>query len=157
MEAYAKIVTKQFVLKGVFVNGQNLYDNLMIGGYLAYGTVPNITYKPIQVNSAWVEIAGTGKKVIPGFFLGYTKNNGSNNGSNAVASYARGIVANGVSIDNIFRVAPRLEMVSGKFKFSTEFEITRAGYGMANGTGKVTGIITSVTNTRILFATIYSF
>ena len=157
LEAYAKITTKDVILKGEFVKGQNLYDHLMMGGYLAYGAVPNISYKPIQVNSMWFELIGTGKKVIPGLFVGYTNNDGTTETSAAVASYARGIAANATSLDHIFRVAPRMEFVSGKFKFSTEIEVTSAGYGTASSTGKVATVSTDVTNTRLLFVTTYSF
>lgn len=157
LEAYAKITTKDIIVKGEYVRGQNLYDHLMMGGYLAYGAVPNITYKPIQVNSFWFELVGTGKKVIPGLFVGYTNNDGSVEGGTSAATYARGISANAASLDHIFRVAPRMEFVSGKFKFSTEVEVTSAGYGTANTTGRVPTVATDVTNTRLLFVTTYSF
>lgn len=155
-ELYAKLTSKDVVVKAEFVAGQNLYDHLMFGGYLAYGTSPNITYKPMGVTSYWFEIAGTGKKVIPGLFFGYAKNNGASD-AGAVASYARSVTAGAASIDNVLRVAPRMEFVSGKFKFGTEIEITSAAYGAAGTDGKVTGTTTSVTNTRLLFITSYSF
>ena len=155
-EVYAKIVTKPIILKGEFVAGQNMYDHLMFGGYLAYGTAPNITYKPMGVSSYWFEIVGTGKNIIPGLFFGYAKNNGASD-AGAVASYARSVTAGAASIDNVLRVAPRMEFVSGKFKFGTEIEVTTAGYGTAGTDGKVTGTITNVTNTRLLFITSFSF
>jgi len=156
IEAYTKITTKDIVAKAEFVAGNNLYDHLMIGGYLAYGTAPYITYKPISVNSYWFELAGTGKNVIPGIFIGYTKNNGAKD-LNAVASYARGVTAGKASIDNVFRIAPRMEFVSGKFKFGTEIEVTKAMYGNADSEAKVTGTGNNVTNTRLLFITSLSF
>ena len=155
-EAYAKLSTKDVIVKAEFVAGQNLYDQLMFGGYLAYGTGTNITYKPMGVTSYWIEIAGTGKKVIPGLFFGYAKNNGAS-ATGAVASYARSVAAGTASIDNVLRVSPRMDFVSGKFRFGTEIEITNAAYGTAGTDGKVTGTTTSVTNTRFLFITVYSF
>ena len=155
-EAYAKLSTKDVIVKAEFVAGQNLYDQLMFGGYLAYGTGTNITYKPMGVTSYWFEIAGTGKKVIPGLFFGYAKNNGAS-ATGAVASYARSVAAGTASIDNVLRVSPRMDFVSGKFRFGTEIEITNAAYGTAGTDGKVTGTTTSVTNTRFLFITVYSF
>ena len=50
-----------------------------------------------------------------------------------------------------------MEWISGKFKFSTELEITSAGYGTANVTGRVPSEAYTVTNTRLLFVTTYSF
>jgi hypothetical protein len=155
-ETYAKITTKAVIAKVEFLSGQNLYDHLMIGGYLAYGSAPAITYKPITVNSYWVEIMGTGKKLIPGIFVGYTYNNGASE-DNAVASYTRGISAGKTSLANVFRVAPRIETISGKFRFGLEAEITSATYGAAGSNAKVTGITNSVTNNRILFISSYSF
>lgn len=155
-EAYAKLTTKEVVAKAEYVSGQNLYDHLMIGGYLAYGAAPAITYKPTKLNSFWLDIAGTGKKVVPGVFFGYTKNNGAGAAS-AVASYTRGVIAGGASLDNVLRVAPRLEVISGKFKIGTEIEVTTAAYGTAGSDAKVTGTTNSVTNTRVLFITSYSF
>jgi hypothetical protein len=155
-ETYAKITTKAVILKAEFLSGQNMYDHLMIGGYLAYGTSPAITYKPITVNSYWVEIMGTGKKVIPGIFVGYTNNNGASQ-DNAVASYTRGITSGKTSLASVFRVAPRIETTSGKFRFGLELEITSAVYGAAGTNAKVTGTTNTVTNDRILFISSYSF
>ena len=156
VETYAKITTKAVIAKAEFLSGQNLYDQLMIGGYLAFGTTPAITYKPITVNSYWVEIMGTGKKIIPGIFVGYTYNNGASQ-DNAVASYTRGITAGKTSLANVFRVAPRIETNSGRFRFGLEAEITTATYGAAGTNAKVTGTTNSVTDNRILFISSYSF
>jgi hypothetical protein len=155
-ETYAKLTTKDVVAKAGFVAGQNLYDMIMLGGYFAYGTHGNITYKPDRVNSCWVDVAGTGKKIIPGIFFGYTKNNGASE-SGAVTSYARGITIGGTSLDNLWRISPRCDFVSGKFKFGTEVEFTSAAYGIAGSNGKVTGGTTSALNTRLLFVTTYYF
>lgn len=155
-ETYAKLTTNKVVAKAGFVAGQNLYDMIMLGGYFAYGTHGNITYKPDRVNSYWLDFAGTGKKVVPGIFFGYTKNGGASE-SGAVASYARGITIGGSSLDNLWRISPRCDFISGKFKFGTEVEITSAGYGIAGSNGKVEGTTTSAVNTRILFVTTYSF
>ncbi len=157
-ETYAKLTTKDVIVKGEFVSGENTFDQLMIGGYLAYGDAPNITYKPIHVNSYWFEVAGTGKTIVPGFFFGYTKNNGATDaGAITSVAYTRSVAPKAASIDNVLRIAPRLEIVSGKFKFGTEIEITSAAYGTAGTDAKVTGNTNSVTNTRILFVSTFSF
>ena len=159
-EVYTKITTKPVVIKAEYVAGQNLYDHLMIGGYLAYATTTpaayNITYKPVNVSSAWLEFIGTGKKVIPAIFFGYTQNNGADDG--AVAAYTRGITLGKASLDKVVRVAPRVEVVSGKFKYGFEVEVTTATYGSTTQTnGKAGGSMSEFTNTRGLFYTSYSF
>ena len=158
VELYAKLITKKVLVKAEYVAGQNMYDHLMFGGYLAYGNSPDITYKPIKVTSYWAEIAGTGKKVIPGLFFGYAKNNGTGS-TGAVAAYTRGIAVNGASLDNVMRIAPRMEFVSGKFKFGTEIEYTSASYGTSGTDGKVNTAVTTdkVHNTRLLFTSTFSF
>jgi hypothetical protein len=155
-EVYAKLITKSLIFKTEYVAGQNMYDHLMFGGYLAYGVTPKISYRPMKVSAYWAEIMGTGKKTIPGIFIGYTKNNGAS-ASGAVTSYSRSVTANATSIDNVLRIAPRLEIVSGKFKFGTEIEYTAANYGVAGSNGKVAGTVTKVNNTRLLFITSFSF
>ncbi|MFM6954901.1 MAG: hypothetical protein ACKOWL_07935, partial [Sphingobacteriaceae bacterium] len=156
-ETYVKLTTKGAIFKAEYVNGQNMTDHLMLGGYVAYnGTAANATYKPTNVTSMWFEIAGTTKKVIPGLFIGYTKNNGAKD-ANATNAYARATPVSGRGIDHIFRVAPRMEFVSGKFKMGTELELTTAAYGTANTQAKITGATDKVTNTRFLFLTSYSF
>jgi hypothetical protein len=156
VELYAKLMAKKLTVKAEYVAGQNMYDHLMFGGYLAYGTSPNITYKPMGVTSYWAEIAGTGKKIIPGIFFGYVKNDGAKT-AGAVASYARSVACNGVSVDHVMRIAPRIEFASGKFKIGTEIEYTAAAYGTAGTNGKVTGTLDKVNNTRLLFTTTFSF
>lgn len=156
IELYAKLMAKKITVKAEYIAGQNMYDHLMFGGYLAYGTSPNVTYKPMGVSSYWAEIAGTGKKIIPGIFIGYAKNNGAKT-SGAIATYARSVASNGVSINDVMRIAPRIEFVSGKFKIGTEVEYTAAAYGTAGSDGKVTGTLTKVNNTRLLFTTTFSF
>ena len=157
-EVYAKLNTKPLIVKAAYTSGQNLYDQLMIGGYLAYassGANYHITYKPINVAAMWMDIMGTGKIIVPGIFIGYTQNNGSDAG--AVASYARGITLGKASLDNIWRVTPRVEIYSGKFKIGTEVEVTDATYGISSTDGKVTGTTQNVTNVRVLFTTAYYF
>lgn len=155
-EAYAKLITKPIIWKMEYVAGQNMYDHLMFGGYLAYGTTPNITYKPMKVTSFWTEISGTGKKFVPAIFFGYAKNGGAST-TGAVASYARSVSASGSSIDYVWRIAPRADYTAGKFKFAAEIEHTAAAYGTAGSDGKVTGTTDKVNNTRLLFTTTFSF
>jgi hypothetical protein len=155
-EMYAKLTTSKVIVKAEYIAGQNMYDQLMFGGYLAYGASPNISYKPMGVSSYWAEIMGTGKKIVPGVFVGYAKNTGAS-ATNAVAAYARSVSLNGASIANVFRVAPRLEFISGKFKIGTEIEYTAASYGTSGFDGKVAAGSDKVHNTRLLFITSFSF
>ncbi len=159
-EVYGKMITRNATVKASFVSGQNLTDQLMLGGYVAYGTysatTASIYYQSTSVNSYWIDISGNGKKIIPGLFMGYSKNNGSNE-LNGIAAYGRGIGVSGRGINDIMRVSPRVEFVSGKFKIGTELEITTAAYGNSISNAKVTGNTDAVTNIRGLFITTFLF
>jgi hypothetical protein len=154
---YLKVTTKPVVFKIEGVLGQNLTDHLMVGGYLGYVASAGAkeTYAPTKTNSVWLDIAGTNKKTIPGLFIGYTSNDGAKAGANA--AYGRNIGFNGRGIKNIFRVSPRMEFVSGKFKFGTEIEYTAAQYGALGTDSKVTGNTDKINNTRLLLTTTFSF
>lgn len=154
---YAKIVTTPLIFKAEAIIGQNLTDHVMVGGYLGYVAATGAveTYDATKTKSYWFEISGTGKKTVPGLFIGYTANDGAKAG--ATAAYGRGIGVNGRGIDNIFRISPRIEFISGKFKFGTEIEYTSAKYGAFGTDSKVTGPTDKVNNTRIILATTLSF
>ncbi len=155
--AYAKIITKALVIKAEGVLGQNLTDHLMLGGYLGYqATAADVeTYKATKTSSCWLDVSGTGKNLVPGIFFGYTCNNGAADGG--TAAFGRGIAVSGRSIKNIYRVSPRVEIISGKFKIGTELEYTAARYGASTSNGKVTGTTDDVNNVRFLFTTSLSF
>ena len=144
-------------MKAEAVLGENLTDHLMVGGYLGYTTTAGAveTYDATKTKAYWIDIAGTGKKVVPGLFAGYTSNDGAKSGANA--AYGRGVGANGRGIKNVFRVSPRMEFISGKFKFGTEIEYTAAQYGSMGTDAKVAGSTDKLNNTRLLFTTTFSF
>ncbi len=154
---YIKVTTKPVVLKAEIVVGDNLTDHVMIGGYLGYtdSTGEAEKYAATKTKSYWFDIAGTGKKIIPGLFIGFTSNDGAKPG--ATAAYGRSIGFGGRGIKNVFRVSPRMEFVSGKFKFGTEIEYTAAQYGVLSNGSKVTGTTDKINNTRFLLTTTFSF
>ena len=154
---YVKLTTKPVILKAEAVMGENLTDHLMLGGYLGYvATVGAVeTYAATKTTAYWFDISGTSKKTIPGLFIGYTANDGAKAGANA--AYGRSVGATGRGIKNVFRVSPRMEFVSGKFKFGTEIEYTAAQYGLMGSDAKVTGSTDKINNTRFLLTTTFSF
>ncbi len=153
---YIKAVTKPMVIKAEAVIGENLTDHVMVGGYLGYTKSGELeTYKPTKTNSFWLDISGTGKKVVPGLFVGLTQNDGASSG--ATAAYGRAIGVSGRTVKQVMRVSPRIEIISGKFKMGTEIEYTAAQYGTTSNDGKVTGSTDDINYTRVMFTTTYSF
>jgi hypothetical protein len=155
--AYAKITTKKVGVKTQIVLGQNTNHWVMMGGYLGYKETPTgiETYKPAKTTAAWLDIYGTGKKIVPGLFVGYSANNGASAG--ATAAYGRSIGVSGRGIKDLIRVAPRLDFISGKLSFRNELEFTQAQYGTRGNDGKVTGATDKLTNIRFTFSTIFNF
>jgi hypothetical protein len=154
---YVKLVTKPVILKAEAIVGSNLTDHLMIGGYMGYVATTGAveTYDATQTKAYWLDLSGTGKKIVPGLFIGYTRNDGAKSG--ATAAYGRSIGVTGRGIKNVFRVSPRIEFISGKFKFGTEMEYTAAQYGSLGTDAKISGATDKINNTRLLFTTTFLF
>lgn len=154
-QGYIKITLSGVVIKMEDVYGQNMNNHLMVGGYLGYRADTSV-YKPTHTRTSWLEISGRGKTVVPALFVGALKNDGAGS-SGAVAGGGRGVGISGRGISEIIRIAPRCDFISGKVKFSLEYEMTRAKYGDLNSSGKAKGNYETVTNNRLLLATVYSF
>ncbi len=153
---YTKLITSKFSLKAQGLIGQNTYQWVMLGGYYGYKNTSGLeTYQPAKTRSVWFDLAGTGKKVVPGLFYGFSSNDGADAG--ATAAYGRTIGVSGRGIKNLTRLSPRIEFIHNKLKFGTELEFTKAIYGTRVNSGKVVGPTDAFTNTRFTFSTIYSF
>ncbi|MBI5404138.1 MAG: hypothetical protein HY959_12125 [Ignavibacteriae bacterium] len=141
-------------LEGIFA--QNAYDMVMIGGYAVKNIIDTSTgvkeFTNLNTISFWADLQTTGETVQFGLFTGYTKNLGSNDSINGT------IYARGSNVDYVYRVAPRIVFISGKFNIALEGEYTFAMYGIVNGDKK--GRVTSgyaMNNTRGLLSFIYNF
>lgn len=150
--AYAKFKSGAFTWKVEGIMANNLYDNLMLGGY-AVKSINEPTgrqeYTPIGNISFWTDLS-YGKDLVWGIFVGYTQNQGADD--KVVGS----VWARGTNIDNVLRVSPRVQYTMGKTRFAAEIEYTSAAYGTADENLKVTNT-TSVANTRVLLAAYYLF
>ena len=154
---YSKITGKKVVAKAEAVIGQNLTDHVMLGGYIGYFKSPGSveSFKPTKTNAYWFDLSGTGKKVVPGIFIGYTNNDGASvNGTNV---YGRSIGVSGRGVKDVMRISPRMEFLSGKFKFGTEIEYTSAQYGASSSNATITGTTDRLNNVRLLLTTTLSF
>ena len=151
--ATLKIKTTPLNLSLMGIYGQNAADLVMIGGYAVSGTDPVTqikTYTNLNTANIWADLTTNGKKVVFGFFTGYSKNMGASDLIEG-AVYGRGN-----NIDHVFRASPRIAVTEGRLTFATEVESTTAAYGTMQTNGKVTNT-NNVTNLRLLFSTIYKF
>lgn len=149
--AYSRFNLPNFTWKLQGVLGQNLTDQLMLGGYAVEKvdeTTGEESYIPTNVYSVWTDFS-TGKKVGLGCFAGYTKNTGTS--EEVLEFWSRGS-----NMDAIYRIAPRIIWNSGKTRFATEIEYTAASYGIPDAKGQVQNA-EFVGNLRLLLAAYYFF
>lgn len=155
--AYYKWKSENFEIKTKAIWGENLTDNLLLGGY-AVATIDNVndyrTYTPTQHLFLWSNFTYTKRfkkfNLMPGLFLGYAENFGTK--ENNVGIY----YGTGNNIDKLYRISPSITFMSGKTIFFLEWEHTEALYGknIANGLVKNTH---SVSNNRFLLTVLYLF
>lgn len=160
LQAFAKITTNPLTIKLEGVYGQNLSNFVMIGGYGASKDptiVDDYSYVNLNTLSVWTELITNFDKVNFGLFAGYSANMGAKEDYYSLKTddmpYVRG-----ETIDNIYRVSPRIEFSSGKMKFVLEHMMTGAVYGTAfDSKHKATKTADATINHRILFGARYSF
>lgn len=167
LEAYAKLTTKPVIVKAQVFSGQNAGSFVMLGGFVGY-TLPGKveTYQTMNTQSAWVDFTSTNKKIAPGLFFGYTENKGANDpvAGAVAATYGLPAALSGIgagtgrrTINNIYRVSPRVEFLFNKLRFGLEYELTAAEWGDAEQDGTASQNLTRVKNHRAILATIFSF
>lgn len=170
LKVYAKYTHKNFVAKAYMIMGQSLSRYVSTGALVEYrdSSTGAWSYKAQKQMNLWAELIFTKSKTIqPALFVGYIKNMGLKDDLTAslykVGSYglySRGITATR-TFDNIFRIAPRVDIISNKFKFSPEIELTNMLYGNTDkSTLKIAATSPNefkASNLRIQFTTSYTF
>lgn len=124
----------KLAIKAQYTRGQALNDHLMMGGFGVTHTdnqTNHREYSPLNYQAAWLNTSLTMNNWQPSLFLGYTKNNGSKETINGPV-YARD-----ADIDYIYRIAPMITYITGKFSLIVEVEYTVAAYGTNDEKHKV--------------------
>lgn len=159
--AYGKFENSKIIAKVYGIQGGNLSNLVMLGGYTtAYtgtGAATTISYSPIKTTSAWVDIASAGKSIAPGIFAGYTSIDG--------ATDAGTVSSRGNGIKNLIRVAGRVDFKQNKFRITPEVEYNTVDWGMnaagsatsADTKGVADGVITKADNIRFTVSCVYTF
>ncbi|NGP87850.1 hypothetical protein [Fodinibius halophilus] len=142
-----------FTSKSYILYGENMQDQLMLGGVAREATGGNNNYNllPYKTISLWHDLT-TGFRGDPnkityeiGLFTGYSKNLGTDqNNIVTIPGFVRG-----ADVDYLYRIAPRVQAQSGSIRFSVEADITAAAYGSIESDGTVTNS-DPVTNLRLL-------
>jgi len=153
---YFKYQKPKFVVKGKAVYGQNLSENIMLGGY-GVSSIDSITgieeYTPFNHLYLWTNVV-YGDKFKVGLFGGYTKNLGANDHLlDKKRNYGMAL-----DIAYLYRIAPNITYRIKNFQLGLELEYTVAAYGTIDlvDYGKVKKIH-EVDNKRILFSVSHYF
>jgi hypothetical protein len=155
--AYLKYNNDKFHVKVYGITGENLHHLVMLGGYASYanGTNP-VTYEGIRTNSFWLDIASNNKKTAPGFFFGYTNQEGTSSNATALNIYARGINASR-GVKDMWRASARIDFKQNKFRLTPEIEYTAATHGTTQSDLSISGAENKVGNFRAMVSAVYSF
>lgn len=156
---YLKYSNEKFTFKTYGINGSNLHDLVMLGGYTGYAkSNGQEAYVPIKTSAFWLDLASNGKSIAPGMFFGYTKNNGTGKDDAVQTLYARGYSGTGSrGVDNVWRASARIDFKKNKFKVSPELEYTAATWGDVKKDKSIDGNLEKVANFRTMITCSYSF
>ena len=99
----------------------------------------------------WTELSGDFSETMEwGLFGGYTENGGFGE----AITYVNGFLG---TVENAYRISPRIGWKSGALTIGVEGEYTNAQYGSIDGNGDITSSTDSVNNFRLLTTAIYKF
>jgi hypothetical protein len=143
--------------KSKFIFAENLTEHLLLGGYaVSYIDIStdDRTYTPTQHLLFWSDITYSMDfkkiKMESSIFGGYAKNIGTKQDNIGI------YYGTPAQIGKMYRIAPRINLISGNTMISAEWEFTNAFYGdiLQNGT-----VINShpIANNRFLFVITYFF
>ena len=153
---YLKYNNDKFHIKAYGITGENMYNLVMLGGFAGYTTPGQVEkYEATKTTSLWIDVASNGAKVAPGFFFGYTKNDGTGK-DGATALYMRGI-SGARGVDNVWRTSARVDFKQNKFRITPELEYTAATWGDLKSDASVDGNTTNMGNFRAMISCAYSF
>lgn len=165
--AYTQYVNPTFQLKAKAIWGENLSDQLMIGGYgvskYNSDSTTVMSYTNFNTASAWVN-AVYGTKWQGGILLGLSQNFGTNQSLDVrkgvkFTNYGYGFydINNAqLMLDRLIRIAPHVSYNLPNIKFALEYEFTSANYGTMKSNGLVNNPYT-VNNQRIVASMSYFF
>ena len=163
--AYSQYVNNKFQIKAKAVYGENLSDQLMLGGYgvskYAADSTTVLKYTNFNNLSTWLNVV-YGTKIQVGVLLGLSQNLGTNENLAArkggkYTAYGYGYYdATQSIVDHLYRVAPEVSYNLSNVRFGLEYDFTTAAYGTIQHDGSSTNPYT-VNNHRVLASVMYIF
>jgi len=178
--AYAQYVKNKLQVKTKLTFGENLSDQLMLGGYgvskYATDSATVLSYTNFNNMNGWLNIV-YGTKFQVGLLLGASGNLGTNHDlavgkSKKFTTYGYGFYDNSTLnaslkktdatyldqqvLDRLYRIAPQVSYNLPNLKFALEYDFTTASYGKLKANGTTENPYT-VNNHRILASVSYIF
>ncbi|MFO7939969.1 MAG: hypothetical protein R6U66_09475 [Bacteroidales bacterium] len=156
-QAYVKYKTQMFEWKMSTIQGQNLYEYTMLGGYAIKSIDPltgNRKYTPYEQATYWTNII-YGDVFRVGMFGGYAVNKGTRD---EITPSGGNIYARGENIEHMYRIAPWCAYSSNGFQLSAEYEYNYVAYGTIDIADKAQVKDThGITSSRALLTLTYFF
>ncbi len=155
--AFSKITLSPITIKLQGRYGENIADLLSISGFAVMNedvSTGERTYTPLQNITFWGEVHTNGKKVQAGVMGGALKNLGTKSAMSDVLNPVYGL---GTNIALLYRVSPRVTLISNKTKLAFEVEYTVAGYGSDHDVNYIPQTVSTVANVRGLMSVIHAF
>ncbi|MFW5851866.1 MAG: hypothetical protein ACOCWB_06565 [Bacteroidota bacterium] len=157
--AFSKIQTSLLTIKLSMRYGENIPDITAPGGFAVQNISDTITgkseYTPLTSLSYWGEIHTNGNHWEFGLFGGFFANTGTKETMSRATNPVYGLATN---ITRLYRISPRIMYTINKFRVGLEYEYTGAVYGEKfDANYKAHSLSNDVSNSRILFTTVYSF
>ena len=135
---------------------------VMLGGFTGYSTTGQAEqYEGNKTTAYWIDIASNNKKTAPGLFFGMTTNDGTSRilaAGETAKYYIRGVSGSRV-VEQVMRIAGRVDFKQNKFRVTPEIEYTGATWGDLNSNGNGTADLNKkdVSNMRFMVSCAYSF
>ncbi len=163
--AYSQYIDSKFQVKAKAIYGENLSDQLMIGGYgvskYAADSTTVLKYTNFNNLSTWLNVV-YGSKFQVGLLLGLLQNLGTNadlalRKGGKYTAYGYGYYdATQLIVDHLYRVSPQVSYNLSNVKFGLEYDFTTAAYGTLQHDGSAANPY-SVNNHRVLASVMYIF
>jgi hypothetical protein len=159
---YLKYSNDKFHIKAYGITGENMANLVMLGGFTGYSTTGQAEqYEGNKTTAYWIDIASNNKKTAPGLFFGMTTNDGTSRilaAGETAKYYIRGVSGSRV-VEQVMRIAGRVDFKQNKFRVTPEIEYTGATWGDLNSNGNGTADLNKkdVSNMRFMVSCAYSF
>lgn len=154
INSFGKLETSKLTVRGGYLYGKNMSHLFLLGGFGVASTSTDArqesTYEAMGASSLWTELQTKNDKLNVALFAGYAKNHGA---EHAVEGAVYGV---GTTIDDTYRISPRITYTSGKVQLGLEGVYQSVAYGTRDEFAKVVNT-ENVDGFRMVSSVVYFF